>query len=43
MGCGFLWKRADGVLMLHVEAEHYGNGRLKAGTEVFSRLIFQAF
>lgn len=43
MGSGFLRKRADGVLMLHVEAERYGHERLKAGTGFFSRLIFQAF
>lgn len=43
MGSGVLWKKADGVLMLHMEAELYSHERLKAGTEVFSRLMFQAF
>lgn len=42
-----VWKRADGVLMLHisVEAEHYSHERVKLlqGLRVFSRLIFQAF
>lgn len=36
MGSGFPWQKADGVLVLHIEAEHYGHERLKAGTEVFS-------
>lgn len=35
MGSGFLWKKADGVWMLHIEAEQYSQERLKAGTEVF--------
>lgn len=35
MGSDFPWKRADGVLMLHIEAELCGRERLKAGTEGF--------
>lgn len=35
MGSGFLRKKADGVLMLHIEAEQYSHERLKAETEVF--------
>ena len=35
MGSGFLWKKADGVLMLHIEVEQYSHERLKAETEGF--------
>lgn len=35
MGSGFLWKKADGVLMLHVEAERYSHKRLKGVLRFF--------